>query len=106
MKNKKIETTPNTSDGNAKILFIIWFISAIVITIIFSQGNTSLAPNIAYYIAGLLGIFLGAVAPGMLIGLFVMFITWIIKRDSDKALDASILSAIIVNFFMLWVKLG
>lgn len=100
------ETTVSTkSKGNGKVLLIIWIISAIIVTAVYLPSNPIEASSIAYYISGLIGAFLAIIAPGCIIGLVVLLFTWIIKRNFDKAISASIFAAIIVNFLMLYIKL-
>jgi len=91
---------------NKKILIIFWVIS-IVLEFFFSPYSSTIYANdrigIIHTIAGFIGHLIGLIAPGALVGLVFLFFAWLIKRNLDKAFKVGIITAIIVNFIMIWL---
>lgn len=94
----------NISSTTENILKILWLITSLVLTSVNYNGMSFSSINnfisFLYFIANLIGSFIGNVVFGIILGLIVLGIVWAIKKDLNKAFEASIITAIAINILM------
>lgn len=104
-KNEMIESKNISSDWGDAITMTIWLVTALIITIIQynKAGFTTIKDPVSllHFLAGLLGTFIGAVFPGIILGAILSGIAYAITRDSDKAFKLSIITAIMINVLII-----